>query len=99
MSYTGTTDTGRTYWPALDGVRTLAILLVIGAHTSVLVGGFTGVDLFFVLSGFLITSLLLSESAATGGIRLRAFYARLPIAPRPGARDRVAGVSGRDRRG
>lgn len=69
------------YQPALDGVRAVAIALVVAFHLdlgrgSLIRGGFMGVDVFFVLSGFLITSLLLDERAATGGIRLRAFWAR-----------------------
>jgi peptidoglycan/LPS O-acetylase OafA/YrhL len=64
---------------ALDGLRGLAILLVITHHQLIplsLNGGFLGVDLFFVLSGFLITTLLLSEFNATNAISLRNFYAR-----------------------
>jgi peptidoglycan/LPS O-acetylase OafA/YrhL len=63
------------YWPSLDGVRGVAIAAVIAFHLGYLPGGWVGVDIFFVLSGFLITSLLLAE-AATGEIRLRAFWAR-----------------------
>ena len=67
--------------PALDGVRAAAIVLVVGFHLvlrhgSAVPGGYLGVDVFFVLSGFLITSLLLDERAATGRIHLRAFWAR-----------------------
>ena len=63
--------------PALDGIRGVAILLVLGVHSHSLVpGGGLGVDLFFVLSGFLITSLLLGEWGVTGAIDLRAFYRR-----------------------
>jgi peptidoglycan/LPS O-acetylase OafA/YrhL len=64
--------------PALDGLRGLAILMVLLSHMPSLAlnGGFYGVDLFFVLSGFLITSLLLEERRATGAISLRAFYVR-----------------------
>jgi peptidoglycan/LPS O-acetylase OafA/YrhL len=64
--------------PELDGLRAVAILGVLVTHFShqrVLVGGYLGVDLFFVLSGFLITSLLLSEERA-GGVALGNFYAR-----------------------
>ncbi len=68
--------------PALNGLRGIAILLVLGNHIplrkyqSLLPGGFDGVDMFFVLSGFLITTLLLQEFAKTGGISLRNFYIR-----------------------
>lgn len=64
--------------PALDGLRGVAVLLVVGRHYFLfpLGGGGTGVGIFFVLSGFLITTLLLEEHDATGRIRLRAFYAR-----------------------
>jgi peptidoglycan/LPS O-acetylase OafA/YrhL/Flp pilus assembly protein TadD len=64
------------YRPALDGFRAIAILLVILYHDRRLVGGFLGVDMFFVLSGLLITSILLEEWDATGSIRLGRFYAR-----------------------
>jgi peptidoglycan/LPS O-acetylase OafA/YrhL len=63
--------------PALDGLRGLAILAVMGVHiVPFLPGGYIGVDVFFVLSGFLITALLLQERAAAGAINLRAFYWR-----------------------
>ncbi len=64
--------------PALDGLRGLAIVMVLLSHMPSLAlnGGFYGVDLFFVLSGFLITSLLLEEWRATGAISLKAFYLR-----------------------
>lgn len=68
-----------TYRPDLDGLRALAILLVIGEHFSVKsyewIRGGLGVDLFFVLSGFLITSILLKDYHA-GAFSLRDFYAR-----------------------
>ena len=70
------------YRPALDGVRGLAILLVLTVHTShlfgwsLLKGGSIGVDIFFVLSGFLITSILLEEWAGTGRVNLWHFYWR-----------------------
>jgi peptidoglycan/LPS O-acetylase OafA/YrhL len=63
--------------PALDGVRGLAIAGVVGWHAfGEPPQGALGVDLFFVLSGFLITTLLLEEHAASGAIRLRDFYRR-----------------------
>jgi peptidoglycan/LPS O-acetylase OafA/YrhL len=64
------------YNPALDGLRALAVLAVLAFHMNVLSGGYLGVDLFFVLSGFLITGLLLAESDRTGSVRLRGFYIR-----------------------
>jgi len=67
-----------TYRPALDGVRAVAIVSVILYHLGYkwLRGGFLGVDIFFVLSGYLITSLLLAEKASSGRIRLASFWAR-----------------------
>jgi peptidoglycan/LPS O-acetylase OafA/YrhL len=69
---------GFRYQPALDGVRALAVSAVLAFHAGVAVlpGGFLGVDAFFVLSGFLITSLLLAEHAGTGRIALGRFWAR-----------------------
>lgn len=64
------------YMPALDGLRGLAVAAVLAFHTGHFSGGFLGVDLFFVLSGFLITSLLMAEWRATGTIDLRRFWAR-----------------------
>jgi peptidoglycan/LPS O-acetylase OafA/YrhL len=72
--------------PAFDGVRAAAVLLVVSAHLRLLAGagyarwqpkgGHLGVDIFFVLSGFLITALLLREEATTRAIRFGAFYGR-----------------------
>jgi peptidoglycan/LPS O-acetylase OafA/YrhL len=62
--------------PVLDGLRGIAIALVMLAHTSVLPNGYVGVDLFFALSGFLITSLLYDEWERNGRISLRRFYER-----------------------
>jgi peptidoglycan/LPS O-acetylase OafA/YrhL len=65
------------YRPALDGVRGLAIAIVVAFHAFGWPGGGTlGVDLFFVLSGFLITTLLLEEHGGTGSINVRGFYGR-----------------------
>jgi len=65
--------------PALDGVRGSAVILVMLFHFKskpLVPGGFLAVDLFFVLSGFLITGLLLSERRTRGTIGLKAFYLR-----------------------
>ncbi|HEY5375596.1 MAG TPA: acyltransferase, partial [Polyangiaceae bacterium] len=63
--------------PALDGLRGIALLGVLLFHANgALQGGFLGVDLFFVLSGFLITSLLLAEHRQSGRIELSAFWVR-----------------------
>jgi len=63
----------------LDGVRALsvgAVLALHGAYGNFPRGGYLGVDIFFVLSGYLITRLLIAESHATGTIGMREFYAR-----------------------
>ncbi|MFL6080051.1 MAG: acyltransferase family protein [Ornithinibacter sp.] len=64
--------------PGLDGIRAVAVLavLVFHANPTWLPGGFLGVDVFFTLSGFLITSLLLSELQARGSLRFGRFYQR-----------------------
>lgn len=64
--------------PALNGIRGVAVALVVVGHGGIpgVDGGFIGVDLFFVLSGFLITSLLLDELGRTGRIDLRGFWIR-----------------------
>jgi len=65
------------YVPALDGLRGVAILAVVATHYYGLPGGGpTGVGLFFVLSGFLITTLLIEEHEVSHSIRFRAFYSR-----------------------
>jgi len=66
------------YTPALDGLRAIAIVAVMIYHASpsLMPGGFAGVELFFVLSGFLITGLLLREQQCHGRIHLGFFYAR-----------------------
>ena len=67
-----------THVPALDGLRAVAVALVVLFHLRVpgFEAGFLGVDIFFVLSGFLITSLVLAEIDRTGRISLSAFWAR-----------------------
>jgi len=64
--------------PPLDGIRALAVLAVLATHAGIpfLPGGFVGVDVFFVLSGFLITSLLYDELVVTGRIDLGLFWTR-----------------------
>jgi peptidoglycan/LPS O-acetylase OafA/YrhL len=67
------------YRPELDGIRGLAILLVLAQHINLpssALAGMVGVNLFFVLSGFLITTLLITEKDLTGGIDIRRFYER-----------------------
>ena len=66
------------HYAGLDGLRALAVLAVLLYHGGVSWsgGGFLGVEMFFVLSGFLITSLLVAEFAESGRIALRAFWAR-----------------------
>lgn len=65
------------YVPAIDGLRAIAVLLVFAAHTVPgFVAGRVGVDLFFVISGYLICSILLEELAGRGEIDVRAFYRR-----------------------
>ncbi|HKI52383.1 MAG TPA: acyltransferase family protein [Geothermobacteraceae bacterium] len=64
--------------PDIEGLRAIAILLVVGYHAKVpgLSGGYVGVDIFFVLSGYLITMLLVQEVEKTGTVNLARFYAR-----------------------
>src|SRR5947208_15599969 len=66
------------YRPGLDGLRAIAVAAVFLYHARIdwLPGGFLGVDLFFVLSGYLITSLLLVEWEARDRIDLRRFWLR-----------------------
>ena len=66
------------YRPSLDGMRAVAVLAVMSWHYVLpgVKGGFLGVDIFFVLSGFLITRLLVEEWQLTGGIHLGRFYLR-----------------------
>lgn len=69
------------YFPALDGLRALCVLLVMFNHVHIVsvpswIYGSLGVDVFFVLSGFLITMLLLREKERTGSVSLKGFYTR-----------------------
>lgn len=66
------------YQPALDGIRALAVIGVLLYHADIWVvpGGFLGVDVFFALSGYLITTLLLNEHRSSGSIDVRAFWVR-----------------------
>ena len=75
---TGAPDRTTRYVPGLDGIRAIAVLAVLLFHFGVggLAGGLLGVDVFFVLSGYLITTLLLREWSATGRIRFGSFYGR-----------------------
>jgi peptidoglycan/LPS O-acetylase OafA/YrhL len=71
---------GRKYMPELDGLRALSVLMVISVHMHDNVwhwlGGWQGVTVFFVLSGYLITSLALREESQRGNVSLTAFYIR-----------------------
>ncbi|HUH07103.1 MAG TPA: acyltransferase, partial [Egibacteraceae bacterium] len=68
----------RGYRRDIDGLRAVSLLLVIGFHSGLglFAGGYVGVDVFFVLSGYLITGLLVKEHQRTGRISLTDFYAR-----------------------
>ena len=70
------TARGIRYIPAIDGLRAVAVIAVMLYHLgfSWIPGGFLGVDLFFVISGYVITRLLLDSIARSGGLDLRAFY-------------------------
>ena len=78
LSNVSTVSLRRSHLPGLDGIRALAVLSVVAYHFgwSWIRGGFLGVDLFFVLSGFLITSLLLEEQIESGRLALVAFWGR-----------------------
>ncbi len=65
-----------THWPALDGLRGIAVAGVVAYHLGWISGGFLGVDLFFTLSGYLITTLLIREHRGTGHVDLIAFWGR-----------------------
>src|SRR5579859_118262 len=71
-------DRSPSYRPDIEGMRAVAILMVVGFHAGIpwLRGGFVGVDVFFVLSGYLITELLAVEIERTGSLGFRRFYSR-----------------------
>jgi peptidoglycan/LPS O-acetylase OafA/YrhL len=77
----------RRFRPDIEGLRAIAVVLVVAFHAGIpgITGGYVGVDVFYVISGFLITGLLMDELERTGTISLRSFYARrvrrlLPLA-------------------
>lgn len=67
-----------TFRPDIEGLRAVAVLAVLAFHAEIpgLAGGFIGVDVFFVISGYLITGLLVREAVTTGRIRLGDFFSR-----------------------
>ncbi|MFY9892220.1 MAG: acyltransferase family protein, partial [Streptosporangiaceae bacterium] len=71
-------DGGQRYIAGLDGLRALAVLAVVAYHVGLgwAQGGLLGVGIFFTLSGYLITDLLLAEQAAAGRLRLLSFWQR-----------------------
>ena len=66
------------YRPDIDGLRASAVVMVVAGHAGIpgFTGGFAGVDVFFVISGYLITSILLREQTQDGRVSLARFYAR-----------------------
>ena len=82
------------YQPALDGLRAVAVSAVLLFHlgASWMPGGYLGVSVFFTLSGFLITTLLLRERVVTGRIDSRAFYTRRLRRLMPASLLTIAGV-------
>jgi peptidoglycan/LPS O-acetylase OafA/YrhL len=86
--------TNISYIPALDGIRGVAIVVIMGFHGGVFLtsGGFYSLDTFFALSGFLITSLLITEWQQTARIRLGLFWSRRARRLLPGLLVMVLGV-------
>src|SRR5664279_4240680 len=77
-SHTRPSATGKERITALDGIRAVALLIIMGYHFGLgwLSGGFLSLDIFYVLSGYLITGLLLGEYRRRGRIQLSAFWLR-----------------------
>ncbi|NEA52709.1 acyltransferase family protein [Streptomyces sp. SID13666] len=75
---TGSRPPAPGFRPDIEGLRAAAVLAVLAFHAELpgLTGGFVGVDIFFVISGYLITGLLIREAATTGRIRLGEFFSR-----------------------
>ena len=71
-------ETRMGYQPALDGLRALSVIAVILYHAGIhwIPGGFIGVEVFFVVSGFLITSLMIDEQHSNGKVDLKQFWIR-----------------------
>ena len=69
-------DQSAPYLPGLDGLRALSVLVVVAFHSGVIDGGWIGVDVFFGISGFLITGLMVAENQRNGHIALGAFWMR-----------------------
>src|ERR1039458_6872973 len=76
--HSGTPPGDRAFRPDIQGLRALAVALVVLNHARVQIfsGGYVGVDVFFVISGYVITGLLLRERSKTGKTSLLRFYAR-----------------------
>lgn len=74
----GTAPGDRSFRPDIEGLRAIAVALVVAHHFRLfwLGGGYVGVDVFFVISGFVISGLLLRERTESGGTSLVHFYAR-----------------------
>ena len=74
----GQADDGRRFRPDIEGLRAVAVgvVVVFHAYGTPLRGGFVGVDVFFVISGFLITDILLREQSTTGRVSILGFYGR-----------------------
>ena len=74
----GTAPEDRKFRPDVQGLRAVAVLLVVLYHANCprVTGGYVGVDVFFVISGFVITGVLLRERASSGRTSILAFYGR-----------------------